>query len=122
MRIEGYLYISVTIILTVYGQLILKWRMEKIGLLPNSLSDKCILLFQQVLDPWMWSIAVAMLISVISWMILMTIFELSYAYPFMSLTFVLVLLLSGLLFNEPVTARKAIGVLLIILGVSVGIK
>lgn len=122
MRIEGYLYISVTIILTVYGQLILKWRMEKIGLLPNSLSDKCILLFQQVLDPWMWSVAVAMLISVISWMISMTKFELSYAYPFMSLTFVLVLLLSGLLFNEPVTARKAIGVLLIILGVSVGIK
>lgn len=122
MRIEGYLYISVTIILTVYGQLILKWRMGKIGLLPNSLSDKCILLFQQVLDPWMWSVAVAMLISVISWMISMTKFELSYAYPFMSLTFVLVLLLSGLLFNEPVTARKAIGVLLIILGVSVGIK
>ena len=33
----------------------------------------------------------------------MTKFQLSYAYPFMSLAFVLVMFLSAFFFNEPVT-------------------
>ena len=37
-------------------------------------------------------------------------FELSHAYPFMSLNFVLVLLLAGLLFHEPLSTPKVVGV------------
>ena len=50
----------------------------------------------------------------------MTKFELSYAYPFMSLAFVLVLVLSAVLFHEPLTVPKILGVLLIIIGIVVG--
>lgn len=46
----------------------------------------------------------------------MTEFDLSHAYPFMSLNFVLVLLLSGWLLNEPITFPKVFGVILIVLG------
>jgi len=49
----------------------------------------------------------------------MTKLELSYAYPFMSLAFVLVLFLSAILFHEAVTVPKVLGLLLIIAGLIV---
>ena len=50
----------------------------------------------------------------------MTRFDLSYAYPFTSLSFVLVLALSVHLFNEPVSLPKVLGLALIISGIIVG--
>jgi multidrug transporter EmrE-like cation transporter len=50
----------------------------------------------------------------------MTKFDLSYAYPFMSLNFVLVLMLSAFFFGEPITPSKLIGLFLIIGGIIVG--
>ena len=52
----------------------------------------------------------------------MTKFELSHAYPFMSLNFVVVLLLSGWLLNETLTVQKFAGVLLIVLGTIVAAR
>ena len=46
----------------------------------------------------------------------MTKFDLSHAYPFMSLNFVVVLLLTGWLLSEPVTLQKTLGITLIVLG------
>jgi multidrug transporter EmrE-like cation transporter len=50
----------------------------------------------------------------------MTKLPLSFAYPFMSLAFVLVMVFSSLLFNEPITAHKMIGVALVIVGLAIG--
>ena len=52
----------------------------------------------------------------------MTKFDLSYAYPFMSLSFVLVLILSALFFHEPVSMAKVLGVMLIMAGIAVGVR
>ncbi|SEH05457.1 4-amino-4-deoxy-L-arabinose-phosphoundecaprenol flippase subunit ArnF [Candidatus Venteria ishoeyi] len=49
----------------------------------------------------------------------MTKFELSYAYPFMSASFVLVFLISVILFQESITMYKVIGLGLIIIGIFV---
>ena len=46
----------------------------------------------------------------------MTKLELSHAYPFMSLNFVFVIILSSFLFQETVTPSKIVGLGLIILG------
>jgi multidrug transporter EmrE-like cation transporter len=50
----------------------------------------------------------------------LTQFDLSYAYPFMSLSFVLVLVFSVVLFGETATAPRIIGILLILAGIAVG--
>lgn len=50
----------------------------------------------------------------------MTKFPLSYAYPFMSLAFVLVMFLSAFFFNEPVTLAKTLGLALIVTGIIIG--
>ncbi|NIK30541.1 multidrug transporter EmrE-like cation transporter [Thalassobacillus devorans] len=115
----GYFYIFSTILFTVYGQLILKWRIEKYGSLPEELKDKIIFLFQLLLDPLILSGFLSAFVASIFWMAAMTKFNISYAYPFMSLSFVLVFLLSVVMFGEPVTPQKVIGLGLIVLGIIV---
>ncbi|WP_066190216.1 MULTISPECIES: EamA family transporter [Gracilibacillus] len=115
----GYLYIAATIIFTVYGQLIIKWTMDRQGELPEGLFDKFIFLVQMIGNPWILSGFFAAFLAALSWMAAMTKFDISYAYPFMSLSFVLVFILSAILFAEPVNPQKMIGFALIIIGIIV---
>jgi drug/metabolite transporter (DMT)-like permease len=115
-RLFDYLYIFATIGFTVYGQLILKWRIAKFGPLPTDLLEKLKFLLSLLLDPVIFSGFVAAFLASLAWMAVMTKFELSHAYPFMSLNFVVVLLLSGWFLSEPITFQRVIGMSLIVLG------
>lgn len=115
----GYLYILGTISFTVYGQLILKWKMDQVGELPDSFVEKFTTLLQLLLNPWIISGFLSAFLAALCWMAAMTKFDISYAYPFMSLSFVLVFILSALLFQEPVSMQKVIGFSFIILGIIV---
>lgn len=116
----GYSYIFGTIFFTVYGQLIIKWQMAKVGPLPEVFSGKIFFLLQMFFNPWILSAFFSAFVASICWMAAMTKFELSHAYPFMSLSFVFVLGLSGLFFHETITLPKLFGVLLIMTGIIVG--
>jgi drug/metabolite transporter (DMT)-like permease len=118
-RFLDYLYIFATIGFTVYGQLVLKWRISKFGPLPSDLLEKLKFLISLFFDPAIFSGFAAAFLAALAWMAAMTKFELSHAYPFMSLNFVVVLLLSGWLLSEPMTLQKALGVGLIVLGIVV---
>jgi len=115
-RFLNYLYIVATIGFTVYGQLILKWRIAKYGALPADPFGKIKFLISLLFDPVIFSGFGAAFLASLAWMAAMTKFELSHAYPFMSLNFVVVLLLSGWLLSEPITLQKAAGVVFIVLG------
>ncbi len=115
----GYFYIFGTIFFTVYGQIVLKWRMNGMGSLPEGTGDKIIFLIKVLFDPWVFSGFFAAFIASFFWMAAMTKFDISYAYPFMSSAFVLVFLLSVVLFNEVVTWQKVAGLLLIVAGIIV---
>lgn len=115
-RLLDYLYIAATIGFTVYGQLILKWRVGFYGQMPIELLEKLKFIFGILLDPWVLSGLAAAFLASLAWIAAMTKFDLSHAYPFMSLNFVVVLLLSGWLLNEPMTLQRVLGVALIVLG------
>lgn len=55
-------------------------------------------------------------VSIASWLIALSKLSLSIAYPFMSLTFPLVLICSVFFFNEPVSLMRWLGVILIMVG------
>lgn len=118
----NYLYIFGTIFFTVYGQLILKWRIGNYGALPEIFGDRLVFLLRLFLDGYILSGFLAAFVASLFWMAAMTKFDLSYAYPFMSLAFVLVLFLSAIFFKEPVTIPKSLGLGLIILGIIIGSK
>lgn len=118
-RITGFAFVLGSILFTVYGQLVVKWQVAKAGSLPVALSDKIPFLAKLIVNPWILTAIAAGFGALLCWLAAMTKFELSFAYPFMSLAFVLVLILSVLLFNEALTAPKVMGVLLIMAGIIV---
>ncbi|MBI4921072.1 MAG: EamA family transporter [Devosia nanyangense] len=115
-RLFDYAYIAATIVLTVYGQVVLKWRVRGYGALPEETIAKFRFLFGLFLDPFVLSGIFAAFLASLAWMAAMTKFELTHAYPFMSLNFVVVLLLSVWLLGEPLTIPKVLGVALIVAG------
>lgn len=115
----GYVFIFLTIILTAYGQLAIKWQVGLAGPLPDSTEMKIVYFLRLLLNPWVISAVLAAFAAMICWMGAMTKFELSRAYPFMALNFVLVGLCSIWLFNETLTLPKMLGVGIIVLGLIV---
>jgi len=118
--IFGKFYIILSIALGVVSQLIVKWRMSSIAIEDSdSVYEKFTTAIFMLLDPYIIISIGLTFIAGLAWMIAMTKFDISYAYPFTILGFVLVLLFSALLFNEPVTIEKIVGILLIATGVIV---
>lgn len=115
----GYFYIAGTVFFTIYGQLVLKWRIDKYGSLPDASVEKIIFVFKLLLDPFIFSGFLSAFIASLFWIAVMTKFDISYAYPFMSSAFVLVFIFSVLLFNETISIAKVVGLLLIVAGIIV---
>ena len=112
-------YIFFTLLFTVYGQLVLKWQISKSGELPLDWINKLKFLLLQLLNPWRFSGFVSAFLASLFWMAAMTKFRLSYAYPFMSLAFVLVMLFSVMFLGETLTSGKSIGTALVVTGLVV---
>jgi len=115
----NYLYIAATIVLTLYGQLVIKWQVSQAGAFPVGTNEKLWFLVSLVFNPWIMSGFIAAFLASVCWMAAMTKFQLSHAYPFTSLSFVLVLILSAVLFHESITIPKVLGMIFIIIGVVV---
>jgi undecaprenyl phosphate-alpha-L-ara4N flippase subunit ArnF len=120
---NSYFYIFLTLLFTVYGQLILKWRLSNLKVvLPELVSDKLIYLIKLVLDPFIFSGFIAAFVASLFWMAAMTKFEITHAYPFMSLAPALVFLLGVFVLNETFTLGKVIGLIIIMIGIAITVK
>ena len=115
----GHLFIALTLLFTVYGQLVLKWQMGGAGPLPEGGSDKLLFLLRQFANPWILSGFVSAFVASLAWMAAMTRFDLGYAYPFMSLAFVIVMLFGITFLGEAPSLRKAGGTLMVMAGLVV---
>ena len=113
----NHIYIFITILLTVYGQVVIKWQTQLAGALPLGNIDRIQYIIKLLINPWMISGFVGAFLAAISWIVVVTKFDLSYAYPFTSLAFVLVVFLSAAFFNEPVTWYRVIGLTAIVAGI-----
>lgn len=116
----SYALVASTILFTVYGQIAIKWQVLQAGALPDGLVGKVVFVLKLLLNPWIISAFVAAFLAAVCWIGAMTKLELSQAYPFMALNFILVTLLAGWLFAEPVTWPKIAGLALIVVGLIVG--
>lgn len=70
-----------------------------------------------LLDPWIFSGLSCYAISIVLWMYVLSKVQVSYAYPFLSVGYVIVVAAAYLFFREPVTLLKMLGVGLICVGV-----
>lgn len=121
-KLMAHFYLVATIITSVYSQLIMKWRISGrfAGLkIPEGIWPKVVTLFTVLFDPFILTGLIATFVSGLCWMATMSKLEIGYAYPFTSLGFVAVVLLSALLFGESLNVWRIVGVLLIVAGVTV---
>lgn len=116
----GFANVAATILLTVYGQVVFKWRIDEAGSLPDGTGPRLDYIVRVFLDPWVISVFLSALLASVTWALALTRFELSFAYPFMALSFVLVLLFGVWFLSESMTPGKVVGVLLIVAGLIVG--
>ena len=113
----AYLFIALTIALTVYGQLVLKWQ---VGLHPHLISPLTARgVATLLLNPWVISPSAAAFAASICWMEAISRLPLSKAYPYMAINFLLVAVLATVLFKESMDSYKLAGTLIIVLGVVV---
>lgn len=116
--ILNHIYILLTVFFAVTSQLIIKWKMSDFSFNDlETMSDKFIFAFSMLFNPYIMISLILTLLSGLSWMIAMTKFDISYAYPFTTLGFVIIFVFSIIFFNEPATWQKIVGLILIITGI-----
>ncbi len=116
----SYTLVLLTIAFTVYGQLAIKWQVLQAGALPLDAAAKLWFVLRLLLNPWIISALFAAFLAAVCWIGAMTKLELSKAYPFMALNFILVTFFASLFFNEPLTWQKVASLALIVTGLMVG--
>lgn len=118
-----YFYIFGTLFFTVYGQIVLKWRLSGLKVvLPDGIWDKIIYLAKLIFDPFVFSGFASAFIASLFWMAAMTKFEITQAYPFMSIAPALVFVIGVLFLGETFTVGKLVGLVLIIFGTILTVK
>jgi multidrug transporter EmrE-like cation transporter len=116
----AHVFIFLTIFLGLYGQVVLKWQVNLADPPPGDWPGQAAYLLRMLLNPWVLSSLAAAFLGMLSWMLALTKTDLSYAYPFTSLSFVLILVASTFFFHEPVTPAKIAGMVLIVAGILIG--
>ena len=113
-----YIYIAGTVLFTVYGQLIVKWRLGIHGALPETFGAKLYFLLSLFGDFYILSGFGAAFVSSLFWMAAMTTTDLGNAYPIITGGLVLLsTLLAIVFFGEVISLYKFLGISLILLGV-----
>ena len=116
--ILNHLYLLLAIFIGVVSQLIIKWQMSAFSFNDyETWQDKFALAFSMLLNPYIIISLILTLLAGVTWMIAMTKFEISYAYPYTLLGLVLVTIFSVIFFGESINTYKIIGIAMIILGI-----
>jgi multidrug transporter EmrE-like cation transporter len=110
-------YLIVTILLAGVSQIIVRWQMGQMGPIPAPFSGKLLFVFHFLLRPWVYVSIAATFCSGVCWLITLSKFELSYAYPWTSLLYVYLLVAGLVFFGDTLTFNKVFGTAIIILGV-----
>jgi multidrug transporter EmrE-like cation transporter len=109
--------LTIPAITGVVGQLMLKIGMSQMGQLAISMDAIPSIAWRMATSPWVVGGLVIYVSGIFFWLLALNRVDLSYAYPFASLSYVLIFLSSWLLLGEQITLPRVMGMLVICLGV-----
>jgi drug/metabolite transporter (DMT)-like permease len=112
---NSYFFIAFTLAAAVYSQVVMKWQVGLISVDKLSVFE----LIVKLLNWWVLSAGLAVLASGISWVYVLSKFQLSYAYNFTSLLFPIMMVAGIVIFKEPFKVNLLIGSLFILIGMVV---
>ena len=114
---KNFLLILTCVVLGVCGQLLLKHGMSADPDKVDRVVEIIPRLTKAFLSPVVLAGFALYFLSATLWLIVLTRNELSYAYPMLSMGYVLVVFLSRMLFHEAVTGTRILGTLVVVFGV-----
>jgi len=117
MKIFDLLAILVSVSLAVVGQLLLKIGMLRMGRFPLNISTIVQQYTRVLLNPFIIAGIIGFALSMLVWLYVLSRLELSVAYPFVALNYVLILFASHFLLKETITPLKIMGVAVVVIGV-----
>jgi multidrug transporter EmrE-like cation transporter len=115
--VKNFLLILTCVILGVCGQLLLKHGMASNPDRVDEVREIVPRIVAAFLNPIVLLGFFCYFLSAALWLIVLTRNELSYAYPLLSMGYIVVVILSRIFFQEAVTPTRVIGTLVICLGV-----
>lgn len=111
------IYIMISVVSGAVGQILLKKGMGSMGPLTLTLNQLGSVLWRIGTNPYV-IVGLAIYVSgTVFWLTALSRVDLSYAYPFASLSYVLMLIASWLLFKEDITPLRLLGSLIVCVGV-----
>jgi len=123
IRSSAVILLALTIILSACAQLFMKVSMIQLQQLLDGTGDKqsllSVMLDNRVVIAWLFAGLLCYALSMLSWIFALIKYELSFAYPFLGVTYVLVYL--GAVYweqiGEQLTLLRTVGIVLILIGV-----
>lgn len=112
-----YLLVSISIIGMTAASLFAKKGILSIGPSPQNFSELAPFFLKAFTNTYVISAVCLTILTALVWLLAMSRAQLSFIYPFMALTYVLVALFSLLLFKEDVTPLRWLGIIVICVGV-----
>lgn len=110
-------YILISVLGGAIGQILLKTGMSQMGALTLSLNQLFNILWRMATNPFVVVGLGVYVMGTVFWLAALSRVDLSYAYPFASLSYIVMLIASILIFKENVTLLRLIGTLVVGLGV-----
>ncbi len=111
------IWLFIGILMGVFAQLIMKRGMKKHGQVKLSLKTLHKEILKIYFNVFVFSGVVLYLLSFFIWIFVLSKIDLSYAYPLVSVNFVLVAFFSKLFFKEKVSKKRWISIFVILVGV-----
>ena len=109
----------VSVVFATAGQLTLKGAMEAIGRIGTAqVSDAGQTIARAVKEPLLWIGLLLFGISALFWLVVLSRVDLSLAYPFVGVSYIVVVALARFMFHEQVPTLRWIGVSIIAFGIA----
>ncbi len=115
----SYLFVFLTVIFTVYGQVVLKWQVMIHPELSIAGGKPVQVILAILQNPWVVSAFAAAFAASLCWIAALSKLPLSKAYPFTAMSFPAIALLSYFMFSESLTFEKLAGTALVMAGIVV---
>lgn len=114
---ETIVLILVSVLLNSIAQLCMKKGMMLVGEITDGLQGFLALLPDMFTNLYLWMSAFCYVASVAFWLVVLSKVDVSYAYPFLSIGYVLTAVVGCFVFHEAVTPIRVLGILVIYIGV-----
>lgn len=107
--------ILISVLLNCAAQLFIRQGMLLVG--ETGIGNLFTNLGSMIMNIWLWAAMICYAISILLWMAVLSKVEVSFAYPFLSVGYIVAAIAGYMFFNESLSITRIVGIIVICVGV-----